>query len=250
MFYIIFMFVLGCVLGSFYYCLGTRLANNQSLIKPKSHCTYCNHTLKWYELIPIFSYLFLKGKCHKCHHKLSKEYIIYEIFTGILFLLCYWKFGFSYELFVSLILVSLLVLIFITDFKYMIILDSPLIVSIICLFVLRVIYFGINNALTNLLHGLIAFTIMLGVGYLGKLIFKKEALGGGDIKFAFVLGMILGFRYSLMAMIFSTFLALPYAIGCMFLKKDNEVPFGPFLVSSAVIIYFFLEKFKYILYVF
>lgn len=250
MFYIVFMFVVGSVFGSFFYCIGTRLPKNESLIKPASHCNYCNHKLKWYELIPILSYLILRGKCNKCHQKLSKEYILYEILTGVLFMISYLKFGFSYEFFVSLLLSSLLVLIFITDFKYMIILDSPLIVTIVCLFFLRLIYFGVINAFINFGYGILSFLIMLFIGYVGSLIFKREALGGGDIKFSFVLGMALGFQYALMALVFSTFLALPYAVGSMLLKKDNEVPFGPFLVSSAFIIYFFLDKFKYILYIF
>lgn len=250
MFYVLFSFITGAVFGSFFYVVGTRLPNHKSLIKPPSHCNYCNHLLKWYEMIPIFSYLVLSGKCHKCKHSLSKEYLIYEAFTGILFMVSYLKFGFSYEFFVSIILSSLVVLIFITDFKYMIILDSPLILAIICLFGLRLYYFGIQNAFLNVVYGFLVFLLMLFVGYFGKILFKREALGGGDIKFAFVLGMVLGFKYALMALIFSTFLALPYAIGSMLLKKDNEVPFGPFLVSSAFIIFFFIEKFKYVLYLF
>ncbi len=248
--YAIFFFVLGAIMGSFFFVVGTRLPNHESLIKPGSHCTYCNHLLKWYELIPILSFIGLKGKCRKCHHTLSKEYILYEVFTGILYFIGYLKFDFSYELYVFLILSSLLVLIFITDFKYMIILDSPLVVAILCLFGLRFYYFGITNAFLNIGYGFLCFLIMLFIGYIGKMMFKREALGGGDIKFSFVLGMILGFKYGLIALIFSTFLALPYAVGSMLLKKDNEVPFGPFLVSSTLIVYFFLEKFQYILYLF
>ena len=84
----LYVFVLGCVMGSFYYVVGTRLANNESLIRPGSHCTYCNHKLGIFDLIPIFSYLFLKGKCRYCKHKLSKEYILYELLTSILFFPC------------------------------------------------------------------------------------------------------------------------------------------------------------------
>ena len=246
----IILFVLGTVFGSFYYVVGTRLPNHESLIKPGSHCTYCNHVLKWYELIPIFSFLFLRGRCHHCKQKLSKEYLLYELLTGILFLISYLKFHFSYAFFVSLILASLLVLIFITDFKYMIILDSPLVISAILLFGLRFYYFGLANAFLNVLYGFLSFLVLLFIGYLGSFLFKRDALGGGDVKFSFILGMALGFKYAIMALIFSTFLALPYAVGTLLLKKDNEVPFGPFLVSSAFIIYFFIEKFSLIFYLF
>ncbi len=247
MLYLVFFFSLGCIMGSFYYVVGTRLPNRESLIKPRSHCTYCNHILKWYELIPVVSYLFLKGKCFHCKEKISKEYLIYEVFTGILFALCFWKYGFSYELLVSLVLSSLVVLIFITDFKYMMILDSYLIVSALLLFLFRLIFFGLQNALLNVLYGFLIFLIMLFVGYVGTFLFKREALGGGDIKFSFILGMALGFKHGLIALVFSTFLALPYAVGVLLLKRNNEVPFGPFLVSSTFIVYFFLEKFQLIL---
>ena len=247
---VVFIFVFGAVMGSFFYVVGTRLPNNESLISPASHCTYCNCPLKWYHLIPIISFIGLRGKCHNCHNKLSLKYIMYEVLTGTLFAISYFKFGYSYEFFVSLILSSLVVLIFITDFKYMIILDSPLVVSGIVLFLLRIIFFGYKNAFLNLGYGLLVFLIMIFIGYIGKIMYKREALGGGDIKFSFILGMALGFRFAIIALIFSTFLALPYAIGSMMLKKENEVPFGPFLASSGLIVYFYLEKFAYVLKIF
>ncbi len=261
--------IIGCVFGSFFYVVGTRLPNNESLIKPASHCTFCKEKLKWFELFPIVSFLLLKGKCRYCQHKLSKEYILYEVFTCLLFIICYLKFGISYEFFVSIILASLMVLIFITDFKYMIILDSPLVVASILLFLLKYIYFGWNEVFFSFLCGLFTFLVMLFIGKIGNILFHKESLGGGDIKFSFVMGIILsygifdcshlfwciisillGSKVSIMALIFSTFLALPYALGSLLLKKDNAVPFGPFLVSSTFIIFFFFEKFQYILYAF
>ncbi len=245
MLYALYVFVVGCIFGSFYYVVGTRLANGESLIKPGSHCTYCQHKLSGRDLVPIFSFLFLKGKCRYCKHPLSKEYLIYEIFTGVLFLISYLKFSISYEFFVMLIISSLLVLIFITDFKYMIILDSPLVVSIVLLFGLQWIYFDFYTALFHLFYGFLTFLMMLFVGKIGDTLFKKESLGGGDIKFSFVIGMIFGFKFAMLTLIFSTFLAFPYAVGSMLLKKDHEVPFGPFLVSSVFIVYFFFEKFQY-----
>ena len=86
------------------------------------------------------------------------------------------------------------------------------------------------------------------IGKVGDWLFKRESLGGGDIKFSFVMGALLGYKYAIVALVFSTFLALPYAVGSMLLKKDNEVPFGPFLASSVAIVYFFIEKFQYLFY--
>ncbi len=174
-------------------------------------------------------------------------YLFSEVFTGGLFLLSYLKFSISYEFFVMLIISSLLVLIFITDFKYMIILDSPLVVSILLLLILQLIYFDFRTIGFSLLSGFCSFLTLLFVGKVGDFLFKRESLGGGDIKFAFVMGMLLGYSYALVAFVFSNFLALPYAVGSLLLKKDNEVPFGPFLVGSVAIVYFFMEKFQYIL---
>lgn len=244
----ILIFIIGAILGSFFYVVGTRLPNNESLILPGSHCTFCNHNLKAFELIPILSFIFLRGRCRYCKEKLSKNYLIYELLTGILFLISYIKYGISYEFFIMLIISSLVVLIFITDFKYMIILDSPLIVSAILIFSLKWIYFDIYEALFSLIDGLLAFLTMLFIRQIGNIIFKKESLGGGDIKFSFVTGMILGYKFTMISLVLSTFIALPYAVATMVMKKNNEVPFGPFLVSSLFLIFFFFEKFKYLSY--
>lgn len=240
------IFLIGTIFGSFYYVVGTRLPNNESLISPRSHCDFCNHPLKFFELVPIFSFIFLKGKCRYCKEKMSKNYILYEVFTGILFLISYIKFGISYNFFISLIISSLVVLVFITDFKYMIILDSPLVVASLLAFILKWIYFGIYEAFFSVISGLFGFLIMLFIGQLGNILFKKESLGGGDIKFSFVTGMILGYKFTMISIVLATFIALPYAVATMVLKKDNEVPFGPFLVSSLFLIFFFFEKFKYL----
>jgi prepilin signal peptidase PulO-like enzyme (type II secretory pathway) len=244
------IFISGCVMGSFFYVVGTRLVKNESIIKPRSHCTYCGHPLSFFDLIPILSFLFLRGKCRYCHRKLSIDYLIYEIFTGILYLISYLKFGISYNFFISLIISSLIILIFITDFKEMIILDSPLVISIILIIVLKLIYYDGYEVLFSIASGLLSFLTMILIGHIGKVLFKKESLGGGDIKFSFIMGMILGYRFSLISLIFSTFLAFPYAIASLYFKKDNEVPFGPFLVCSLFIVFYFYEKFKYIIYLF
>ena len=244
LFFLIILFILGTVLGSFYGVLGSRLPIEKSIVKPGSHCEFCKHPLKWYELIPIISFLIQKGKCRKCHKKLSWMYLFTELFTGILFVASYLYLGVSYEFFVSLILSSLVTIIFVSDMKYMIILDSPLIVSGILFFALQWIYFGISVALMSLLNGFITFSIMFLIGKLGNFIFKKESLGGGDIKLSFLSGMILGIPLSVISLMLSSFLALPYAFACLSLKNDHEVPFGPFLISALWIVFFFLPKFQ------
>ena len=215
------IFIFGLIMGSFYLVVGTRLIAGESLIKPRSHCPECQHTLAWYDLFPILSFLLLKGKCRYCKAKISLNYPLYEILTGTLFLISYLKFGFSYQFFIMLIISSLLVLIFITDFKDMIILDEPLVISGILVFFLNWYFFDLSTSIISLIHGIITFITMIGIRGIGNAIFKKDSLGGGDIKLSFIMGMILKFPLSMIALILSSFLAFPYALGTLMLNKDN-----------------------------
>jgi len=241
------LFLIGAVLASFYGVVATRLPEGKSIIKPRSHCDSCNHVLSWYELIPILSFLFLKGKCKNCKKKLPVYEPMMEIACGLLFMASYLYYGISYHFFVSLLLISLFFLIYISDLKYMIILDSPLIITGVGVFLLKWIYYGKVEALWSIAHGLAIFLFFLGIGFLGKKMFHREALGGGDIKFAFLMGMILGIPHAFMALVLSTFLALPYATFSLMRTEEKEVPYGPFLVSALCMVFFFYEKFSYIL---
>jgi len=239
----IILFIFGIIMGSFYNVLATRLPQNRSIVRPGSHCDFCKEQLKWYENIPLLSYILQKGKCRHCKKIIPFNIFTSELATGILFLFSYLYFGISYEFFMMMVLSSLAVIIFVSDFKYMIILDSPLILSAVLVFILKWIYFGITNAFMSLVSGILVFGIMLLVGVIGKKIYKREALGGGDVKLSFIIGMTLGIQLSMVSLIFSTFLALPYAIATIVLKKDSEVPFGPFIISSLLIVFLYYDKF-------
>lgn len=173
---------------------------------------------------------------------------IFNLFIGILnalvILVSYYSFGISYEFFASLIIAGLVFIIFISDFKYMIILDSPLIAATLLILIFRAYFYGFKNMGLSLLSGVALFLIMLLIAFIGKKIFKRDALGGGDIKLAGVMGIILGFPLGLVSIIFSSLLALPYALGAIMLNKDSEVPFGPFLITSMAIVFVFIDKFS------
>lgn len=172
---------------------------------------------------------------------------ILNLFIGIInalvLIISYYYNGVSYEFFTSCIIAALVLIIFVSDFKYMMILDSPLIISSILILILKYYYFDLKTVGTSLLSGLGLFIVMFLIGILGSKIFKKESLGGGDIKLAAVIGIILGFRLGLVAIIFSSLLALPYALGTMMLSKNKEVPYGPFLIGSMAIVFIFSDKF-------
>ena len=240
---VVIMFILGSIMGSFCYCLGLRLPKGENALTTRSHCDNCKHVLKWYNLIPLFFYFFQRGKCTYCHQKIASGHFWCELATAFLFALTSIYFPVGYNFFVGLIICSLLVIIFVSDFKYMIILDSPLIVASILILILKLIYFDWHNVLISTLSGLALFFVMLIIFQLGKIIFKKEALGGGDIKLSFLIGLILDFKMGLVALILSSFLALPYAVASLEVKKNNEFPYGPFLTGSLFIVFFHYDKF-------
>lgn len=237
------VFILGACLGSFFLVVGKRLPNNENIIFSRSRCDSCHHILAWHDLVPIFSYILLKGKCKYCQSKISPINLIVEVSMGLMFLLGYLYFTPSYMLYGYLILASLMMIIFITDFSYYIILDSPLIISVILFAIAKFIYFGVKEVMLSLVSGIMLFAVMYLIKLIGDKIFKRESLGGGDIKLSFVIGFVLGFRLSLLSLILSSFLALPYSVASLKLQKNNEVPFGPFLVSSLFIVFLFQDKF-------
>lgn len=166
-----------------------------------------------------------------------------SVINGLILVISYYFYNFEYMFFASIVVSGLLLIIFMTDFKYMIILDSPLVISGLIIIILKWIYYGPKDALISLLSGLGLFILMLIIGFIGNKIFKKESLGGGDIKLSIIVGIILGFRLGLIALILSSFLALPYAITNMYLNNKKELPFGPFIVGSMTLIFIFSTKF-------
>lgn len=223
-------------MGSFFHVVATRLSNDESIIKPGSHCPKCNHYLKWYENIPIISYLLLGGKCSKCKSKIPLSYIVVEIVTGLLYAACYHSFKFSFDLIVALTFVSTLVTVIVSDIEYMIILDEVLIFSTLLLAILYIFGKGLEVAAYHIYSGVGAFLAMYAIKWIGDKAFKKESLGGGDIKLMFLFGMVLGLPMSICTIFLATFIAFPVALIILFSDKENIIPFGPFLSMAAILI--------------
>lgn len=244
---IVYMFIIGAVLGSFYMVVGDRLPNNESIVTPRSHCSKCNHTLSWYELIPIVSYIIQRGKCKNCHTKLSISYMLIEILSGTLFALSYYLYGFNYEFFMSIIISSLLIIIYVSDFKYLIINDEPLIIAITLSIITNFIFLGTIKGLYLIISGLVMFIFMYLVKLFGDKAFKRESLGGGDIKLAFFIGCTLGLRLAFVSLIIASFLALPYASYYVVKKQEREIPFGPFLITGVLITFMLSNQIRFVL---
>ena len=229
-------------MASFYHVLAVRTANSKSIIKPASHCDYCKKKLKWYELIPVVSYIMQGGMCNYCHKKLPISYLLSEVILGFLFGFGFYLYGISYELFAFLIIVSLTTIIFISDFKYLVILDWPLFISAGLIVILKYIYFGFTPSLKSLISGIILVIFMLLVKIIGDKVYKKESLGWGDVKLALFMGVVLGLRLGFAALIIGSFIALPYAIYYVAKKEEKEIPYGPFLITAVLLVFIFTDQ--------
>lgn len=236
--YLVIFVILGLVFGSFYNVVGLRLCKGESLVFPPSHCPKCNHRLKKYELIPVLSYIFLRGKCSKCKKKISIIYPFVELSTAILFGISFYKFGFSQELFLALLLSSLFMIIVVSDLCYYIIPDSIVVIFGILIFIYNIITKGFLDGCTYVLYGAIMFLLMYALMKFGNVMFKEESLGGGDIKLMGILGMINKPLVSVLGLSVAAFIALPCSAYFLLRKKDNKIPFGPFIVFGFLLILF------------
>lgn len=242
----IILFILGLFIGSFLNVLIDRLPKNEPTIRGRSHCDKCKKTLKWHDLIPLLSFIFLNGKCRYCHTSLSFFYPVVELTTGVMFALVFYFFGImNHELRIMdlgyyLFLVSGLIVIFFADLKYGIIPDKIIFPSII---VSLIYLFFIHNSLF-LIHILSAIGASLFFLLL-FLITKRKGMGFGDVKFAFLMGLILGFP-NIVVSLYIAFLT-GAIVGCILIlwrKKrifGTAIPFGPFLVIGTLSAFFFGE---------
>ena len=238
LYYMIVIFIFGITFGSFYNVVAYRLPKGESIIKPASHCPKCNHKLGASELVPIFSYIFQRGRCKNCGEKISPFYMIFEFLTGCLFLLSYIVFDFTIDFYIALIFSSMSIIIIISDYQTMIIPDEVLIVSSILIIICNFIKGGIGLVGSSLLSGLIAFGLLYLLKLFGDFVFKKESMGGGDIKLLFVFGLVLGYELSIISIFLAAFICLPFSLIVLYVKKTNIIPFGPFLCISALILFF------------
>ncbi len=230
------MFIFGLIFGSFFNVVGWRLPAKLSLVKPGSFCPKCKHKLRWYELIPLFSYLIQRGRCRNCHAKIPKFYFIIELLTGILFALSFWIFGFSFNFVLAILSASFFVIVIVSDSNYLVIPDEVTIFFSLAVIFARIVINGVGNALNYLVCGIISFLIMYVLMLLGNFLFKKESLGGGDIKLMFFIGCTLGFEMSMFSIFLSSFIALPLSLILYYRSKDSVIPYGPFLLVATFII--------------
>lgn len=235
---LIILFLLGTEWGSFFTLLGERIPKGEKFFKGKSYCNHCNHELKILDKIPILSYMLLEGRCRYCFEKISPVSTYMEFFTGILFALAFYVFGISWEFLIALGIVAMLIIIACTDINYFIIPDEILVFFSIYFYLLQLINLGLKGSVIQLMSGLFLFVLMYSIMFLGNLVFKRESIGGGDIKMMFVIGLVLHPLLGIISIFIASFLALPISLIALSVKKESIIPFGPFLLISFMFIYF------------
>jgi leader peptidase (prepilin peptidase) / N-methyltransferase len=232
-FYLIF---LGLILGSFFNVVGLRVPKGESIVKPRSHCPSCKRTLTAWELIPVVSYVVQGGKCRGCSCKISLVYPLIELATAILFTISPLLVGWSKELVISWTLISLLVIIVVSDIHYMIIPDKVLLFFAV-IFIIERIFIPLDLWWDSLVGAIIGLSLLLLIAFV-----SKGGMGGGDIKLFALLGFVLGGKMVLLAFFFSTlygtiFGLMGMAIGKV--RRGEPMPFGPYIAMGTLTVYYF-----------
>jgi leader peptidase (prepilin peptidase)/N-methyltransferase len=238
---LILIILTGLALGSFLNVCIYRIPLKKSILFPSSFCPGCGAKIRAWDNIPLLSFILLGGKCRKCKTKISLQYPLVESITSALIVITYLRYGLGWEFAAKVFLCLLLVAVFFIDLKHRIIPDSVTLpgVALGLFFSLFVESPSVVNSLIGILVGGVLFYLS---AILGELIFKKESLGGGDIKLAMMLGAFLGWQKVLLVFFLSALLGTAFGVGAMLFSKDvretRMIPFGPFLASGSILAVF------------
>tara|TARA_A100001011_G_scaffold343537_1_gene377919 strand:+ start:14490 stop:15314 length:825 start_codon:yes stop_codon:yes gene_type:complete len=253
-FELVLVFILGCCIGSFINVIVYRFPRNQSILFPRSFCPECKYKIKWFDNIPIISWILLAGKCRKCNQKINYTYPLIEFFTGIVFLLCYLS-----NIFINTNNTSLLYIVaswslatialaisFIDIYHYWLPKSLNYLLIFLGIFIIILFFSDTSNlsfpyqSINNILSAFLGYVLFRLVAYISKLIYKREALGQGDALFVAGIGAWNGFSGLYFSLIISFVLAGTYVfIGLLTRRIDygGYIPLGPFLASGLIIVW-------------
>jgi len=268
--YYIIIFIFGLIIGSFLNVVIFRLENGEKIVNDRSKCLRCKHILAWYDLIPILSFIFLKGKCRYCGRSISFQYPLVELSTGILFLLIFnffaqgglppeadtpWAQALGWQFLISasfyLFITSSLIVIFVYDLKHYIIPDKVIYPAIIVTFIYKLFEIFNFSAQGGPASGWQFFNFLFAAILAGIFFYiiiiatKGKGMGGGDVKLGFLMGLILGWPLVLIALFLSFILGSVAGIFLILVgnkKMKSMIPFGPFLVLGTFIALFWGEE--------
>lgn len=232
--------VLGLIIGSFLNALIFRLHSGQSIAAGRSLCPHCQHTLAWFDLLPVVSFLWLRGRCRYCQRSISWQYPVVETATAILFLVFYLfnlqHYSYGWPLLLACLrdwlVVSALVVVFVYDLRWMLIPDS-VVLPVVILAAIASLFLG--QTLIGLLISLAS-----GFGFFALQYYLSGGtwIGGGDLRLGLLLGAVLAWPSVLFALFLAYSLGAVFGVGLLLTKKANrktEIPFGIFIVPALII---------------
>lgn len=224
------VFIYGLCIGSFLNVCIYRIPKKENIAVNRSHCMSCGGQLKWYDLVPLFSYLFLRGRCRYCKDKISIQYPLIEGLNGIGYVLIFFINGINFTSILFSLCFSALIVLSVIDFR---IFEIPLSINIF-IFALGVIRAILD--FENIVNYLIGFVAVSGFLYLLYLLTKGRGIGGGDIKLMAAAGLLLGWKEIILALVLGCVLGSIIHIARMKIeKKDHVLAFGPYLALGIFI---------------
>lgn len=232
----IIIFLYGIVIGSFLNVLIYRLPKHENIATKRSHCMECGYQLKWYDLIPLFSYLFLRGRCRKCGTRISIQYPIIEAANGILYVLIFLRYGLTIETLLYCLLFSALLALSVIDFRTF---EIPVGFNIFILIL------GLVRVATDYKNWLLYLIGLVSVSLFLFAIFaisKGRGIGGGDVKLMAATGLLLGWKLNLLGFVMGCILgSVIHLIRMKVSKEGRTLAMGPYLSLGVVLTVFFGE---------
>jgi len=232
-----FVIIIGLAYGSFLNVLISRIPKDENIVFPASHCPKCNTPLKFYHNIPLFSWLFLRGKCAFCKEKISIQYPLVELLNGLIFAAVFFKLGLSYMSIMVMLSFSFLLALSVIDFHIKMVPDS---LNLLAMTTAMFAAMSLQGFILNFQNTLLFVGGFALLRYYLSYFMKREALGEGDLMVAGTMGAMVGVQLGLMAIFVSAILALPVML-LMRNETDESkmVPFVPFLAMALFIVYIF-----------
>lgn len=252
-FWSIVIFLLGINIGSFLNVVIYRVPQEKSIISGRSFCPACQNKLSWLDLMPLLSFVLLKGKCRYCGEKISGRYFFVELLTAVVYLSLYFKYGISAEFIAFGFFMSILIAVFFIDLDHLIIPDGLVITGLIggALLLIYHAFFGFsyfnNMVWWGPLVGMIGVPIiLLVIAIVGSMVFGADAMGGGDVKLFAPIGLFLGWKMVLLALfasfVFSGIISI-FLLAFKIKDRKDAIPFGPFIVLAVFAVMLFGHEF-------
>lgn len=241
---LILIFIYGLLIGSFLNVCIYRIPKEENIAFPASHCPKCNTPLKWYDNIPIFSYIGLVGKCRYCKSKISPQYPLIELSNAIIYILLFYKFNLTVDFIFYAPIASVLIVITIVDLKEMIIPDSLVLTILILSILHKATNYILHKTPINLLDSL-GGLILAGGLFILIILISKGGMGGGDVTLIGALGFSLGIKHIFLTMFLSFILGAIISMFLLITKikgKRDPIPFGPFIILGFGITLFWGEQ--------